>query len=59
MDVGYRAKNALIADWEAMDDVPGDTIGNDVSDRVRQRIDMIDEDIPGIGVLCNPVARER
>ena len=58
-DVGYRAKNALIADWEAMDDVPGDTIGNDVSDRVRQCIDMIDEDIPGIGVLCNPVARER
>ena len=42
-----------------MDDVPGDTIGNNVSDRVRQRIDMIDDDIPGIGVLCNPVARER
>ena len=42
-----------------MDDVPGDAIGNDVSDRVRQRIDMIDEDIPGTGVLCNPVARER
>ena len=42
-----------------MDDVPGDTIGNDVGDRVRQRIDMIDEDIPDIGVLCNPVARER
>ena len=42
-----------------MDDVRGDTIGNDVSERVRQRIDMIDEDIPGIGVLCNPVARER
>ena len=59
MDVGYRAKNALIADREAMDDVPGDTIGNDVRDRVRQRIDMIDEDIPDIGVLCNPVARER
>ena len=57
--MGYRATNSLIADWEAMDDVPGDTIGNDVSERVRQRIDMIDEDIPGIGVLCNPVARER
>ena len=42
-----------------MDDVPGDTIGNDVRHRVRQRIDMIDEDIPGIGVLCDPVARER
>ena len=42
-----------------MDDVPGDTIGNDVRGRVQQRIDMIDEDIPGIGVLCNPVARER
>jgi len=42
-----------------MDDVPADTIGNDVSERVRQRIDMIDEDIPGIGVLRNPVARER
>ena len=42
-----------------MDDVPGDTIGNDVSERVRQRIDMIDEDIPDIGVLCNPVAQER
>jgi hypothetical protein len=42
-----------------MDDVPGGTIGNDVSERVRQRIDMIDEDIPGIGVLCIPVARER
>ena len=42
-----------------MDDVPGDAIGNDVSDRVRQRIDMIHEDIPGIGVLCTPVARER
>ena len=42
-----------------MDDVPGDTIGNDVSDRVRQPIDMIDEDIPGIGVLCDPVAWER
>jgi len=42
-----------------MDDVPGDTIGNDVSDRVRQCIDVIDEDIPGIGVLCKPVARER
>jgi hypothetical protein len=42
-----------------MDDVPGDTIGDDVSDRVPQRIDMIDEDIPGIGVLCKPVARER
>jgi hypothetical protein len=39
--------------------VTGDTIGNDVSERVRQRIDMIDEDIPGIGVLGNPVARER
>jgi len=39
--------------------VPGDTIGNDVSERVRPRIDMIDEDIPGIGVLCKPVARER
>ena len=42
-----------------MGDVPGDTIGNHVSDRVRQCIDMIDVDIPGIGVLCNPVARER
>ena len=42
-----------------MDDVPGATIGNDVSERVRQRIDMIDEDIPAIGVLGNPVARER
>ena len=42
-----------------MDDVPGDTIGNDVSARVRQRIDMIDEDIPDIGVLCIPVARGR
>jgi hypothetical protein len=39
--------------------VPGDTIGNDVNELVRQRIDMIDKDIPGIGVLCNPVARER
>ena len=42
-----------------MDDVPGDTIGNGVSERVRQRIDMIDEDSPDIGVLGNPVARER
>jgi hypothetical protein len=42
-----------------MDDVPGDTIGNDASERVRQRIDMIDDDIPGIGVLCSPVLRER
>jgi hypothetical protein len=42
-----------------MDDVPGDTIGNDVSERVRQRIDMTDEEISGIGVLCTPVARER
>ena len=42
-----------------MDDVPGDTIGNDVSERVRQRIDMIDEDIPDTSVPCNPVARER
>ena len=42
-----------------MDGVPGDTIGNDVSERVRERNHMIDEDIPGIGVLCNPVARER
>ena len=42
-----------------MEDVFGDTIGNDVSERVRRRIDMIDEDVPGIGVLRNPVARER
>ena len=42
-----------------MDDVPGDTIGNDVSERVRQRIDMIEENIPDIGVPCNPVAQER
>ena len=42
-----------------MDGVPSDTIGNDVSARVRQRIDKIDEDIPGIGVLCTPLARER
>ena len=42
-----------------MDDVPGDTIGNDVSERVRQRIDTIDEDIPGIGVLCTPMVWER
>jgi len=42
-----------------MDDVPGDTIGNDVSERVRQRIAMIDEDILDIGVLCHLLARER
>ena len=42
-----------------MDDVPGDTISNDVSERVRQRIDTIEEDIPDISVLCNPVAQER
>ena len=42
-----------------MDDVPGDTISNDVSERVRQRIDTIDEDIPDISVPRNPATQER